>query len=115
MESNTTISIIVVLLSLLGIQIIALLILKRLISNLNRLAKELNLAKHKLSIKYTGRELVSEKSFKTCQNCCFRQSFFKQETDDVEILFYRCKLNGTEIDLKDSCTKFQLESSTLNL
>ena len=113
MESSTIVTLIFVLLSLLGIQIIALIILKRLISNLSKLTKELNLVKHRFSIKYT-RELISEKTFKTCQNCCFRQSFFKKDTGDSEILFYRCKINGTEIELKDSCTKFQLESSTLN-
>jgi len=113
MESNTTITLIFILLSLLGIQVIALLILRRMITNLSKLTKELNLAKHRYSIKYT-KELISDKTFKTCQNCYFRQSFFKKDTDESEILFYRCKLHGTEIDLKDSCNKFQLESSTQN-
>ncbi len=113
MESNTTTALIFILLSLLGIQVIALLILRRMIINLSKLTKELNLAKHRYSIKYSN-ELISEKSFKTCQNCYFRQSFFKKDTDDSEILFYRCKLHRIEIELKDSCNKFQLESSTQN-
>ena len=105
MESNTTLMLIFILLSLLGIQVIVLFILRRMINNLSKLTKELNLAKHRYSIKYS-KELISDKSFKTCQNCCFRQSFFKKDTDDSEILFYRCKLHGTEIELKDSCNKF---------
>ena len=114
MEINTTVTLIFILLSLLGIQIVALLILRRMIINLSNLTKELNLAKHRYSIKYS-KELISDKSFKTCQNCYFRLSFFKKDAGDSEILFYRCKLHGTEVQLKDSCNKFQLESSTQNL
>ena len=113
MENDTTITLILILLTLLGLQIIVLFILRRMISNLGKLTNELNQAKHRYAIK-NSKELISEKSFKTCQNCIYRQSFFKKDMDDKEILFYRCKLNGTEIDLKDSCTKFQLESSTQN-
>jgi len=113
MESNTAITLIFVLLSLLGIQIIVLFILKKMITNLSDLINELKQAKYRYSIKYSS-ELISEKSFKTCQNCFFRQSFFKNETSSPENLFYRCRLNGTEIDLTDSCNKFQLESFTQN-
>ena len=114
MQSETMITLILILLSLLAIQVVVLLVLKRLINNLSKLSKELNLAKHRLAVNYT-QKLISDKSFKTCQNCCFRQSFFKNESNQSELLFYRCKLNGTEIDLEDSCTKFQLESYTQNL
>ena len=110
MDNDTTITLIFILLFLLGIQIVVLYILRRMIKSLGRLSKELNLAKHRFSVKYT-QELISDKTFKTCQNCYYRQSFFKKETNETEILFYRCKLHGIEIELKDTCTKFQLESS----
>jgi hypothetical protein len=113
MESNTAISLIIILLSLLGIQVIVLFVLKRMITNLSKLSNELNIAKHRYLIKYS-KEIISEKSLKTCQYCFFRQSFFKNEAEVSELLFYRCKLNGTEIELNDSCSKFQLESSTQN-
>ena len=114
MESNSAISLILVLLSLLAIQIVILFILKRMIMNLNKLTIELNLAKHRYFTKYS-KDLISEKSLKTCQNCFFRQSFFKNDTEVSELLFYRCKVNGTEIALNDSCSKFQLESFTQDL
>jgi hypothetical protein len=113
MESDTAITLILILFMLLVLQIVVLFILRRMITNLGKLTNELNQAKHRYAIKST-KELIFEKSFKTCQNCFYRQSFFKKDMDDKEILFYRCKLHGTEIDLKDSCAKFQLESSTQN-
>ena len=110
MDIDTTITLIFILLFLLGIQVVVLFVLRRMIKTLGRLSKELNLAKHRYSVKYS-QELISDKTFKTCQNCFYRQSFFKKETNDTEILFYRCKLHGIEIQLKDTCNKFQLESS----
>ena len=109
MGVEISIAIIIVLILFLGVQIRVLFIIKRLTSKLFVLTREVNTAKIKLSSK----SLILYKTLKTCQTCHFRQTFLKLETDTNNIFFYRCKVNGINIELRDSCNKFELETTKI--
>ncbi len=107
MSIETSIVIISVLVFLLLIQISVLLLIKKLITKLSVLAKEVNASK----VKLLSKNLVPTKIIKTCQNCQFRQSFFRHDEDLSHSFFYLCRLKKSETKLEDSCTKFELETT----
>jgi hypothetical protein len=107
MSIETSSAIIIVLIFLLIIQISVLFIIRKLISKLSVLIKEVNTAKIKLSYK----NIIPNKTLMTCHNCHFRQTFFRSDIEGENAFFYRCKVYGIEINLEDSCNKFELETS----
>ena len=107
MSIDFSIAIIIVLALLVLIQIGILIILKKMIIRLSSFSKIVATSK----IKSSSRQIVSYKSFKTCQHCQFRLSFIKFDADDVHEFLYHCKLEDIEITLDTFCNKFELESS----
>ena len=114
MSDTTFFSLISILLALLAVQLFALIIIKGLLKKIGVMIQEIKNSQKKISYQTLTREIISENSYKTCENCIFRQSFIDELSNENESFFYRCKIRGTDIQLKDSCTRFQLESSTSN-
>lgn len=96
------------------IQAFSIVVIKKMVAKLAHLTKDLKIARLNFALK-SKKEIIYASQIKTCQNCYFRQTFINKELKDDSILFYRCKLNGIEVDLKHSCANFHIESSTSDI
>lgn len=114
MQEDSSILFIAILLFLLFIQIFALFVIKRLMKGMSVLVSELKNTRKKITYQNLTKEIIANNTYKTCQNCVFRQSFIEISDAQQDMFFYRCRLTQTGVHLNDSCINFQLESSTSN-
>lgn len=112
MNDLALIAIIIVLLILITLQVFSLIHLKKTISGINKFSGDLKMVGTKKFVAQFYKNLILSNPIKTCQNCTFRQAFLNTDQGDNNSFFYRCKINQFEIELEDSCSKFELVSST---
>lgn len=114
MQEDSSILFIAILLFLLIIQVFALFVIKKLLKGMAVLVSELKNTRKKITYQHLTKEIIASNTYKTCQNCVFRQSFIEADNTQQDMFFYRCRLTQTGVQLNDSCVNFQLESSTSN-
>ncbi|MGD9898943.1 MAG: hypothetical protein AB7T22_07415 [Calditrichaceae bacterium] len=106
---NTLFYLVVIVAVLFVIQVIALLRMRRIITQLNQLLRSMGVLQ-KRGLK-TNTAVVP----KNCNNCKFRQAFIRvnQSYASEDEFYYRCKIHQMEVALNHCCDKFEPDPAVL--